>query len=199
MSKSKADRLERIAQEVRDLEDSPLYQYRVENGYRAVIGEGDLDATIVFVGEAPGRQEAKTGRPFVGAAGQILDELLASIKIAREDVYITNVVKDRPPGNRDPTAKEIELYGPFLMRQLEIIRPRIVATLGRFAMRFIFGQFDLADKGDKISKLHGQIFAAEAPFNGISIVPLYHPAVALYNPDRKETLLQDFQVLSHLT
>ncbi|HEX6386546.1 MAG TPA: uracil-DNA glycosylase [Anaerolineae bacterium] len=157
MAKDKAAQMEEIARAIRDLEESPLYDFRKENDYSAVIGEGDADADIMFIGEAPGEQEAKSGRPFVGNAGNVLDALLESIGLAREDVYITNVVKDRPPENRDPTVAEIELYAPFLARQIEIIEPKVIATLGRFAMDFILEQFDMPEKGQKISQMHGKV------------------------------------------
>src|SRR5665213_20886 len=132
----KYEALKKIRDEVLSLKESPLYEYRTSNQYLPVIGEGSHDAQIMFVGEAPGKNEAKTGRPFAGAAGKILNELLESVGIAREDVYITNIVKDRPQENRDPTPKEIELYGPFLDRQIEIIQPKIIATLGRHSMSY---------------------------------------------------------------
>lgn len=194
MSDDKAKRLEQIAQEIEHLEESPLYHYRQENEYQAVIGEGNPDAAILFIGEAPGKQEATSGRPFVGASGKVLDELLASIELDRQDVYITNVVKDRPPENRDPTKAEIELYTPFLKRQLAIIEPHVIATLGRFAMEFVLKQFGLF-RGQKISRAHGQLFAAEAEYGPVQILPLFHPAVALYRRSQKETLLQDFKTL----
>lgn len=195
MSGDKEAQLEEIAQQVRDLEESPLYEYRKQHGYFPVIGEGSLDASIVFIGEAPGEQEAKTGRPFVGNAGQVLDELLESIGIRRDKVYITNVVKDRPPGNRDPTSEEIKLYSPFLERQIELIRPRVIVPLGRFAMDFVLKQFGLAERGQKISDLHGQVLEGHAAYGDVAVVPLYHPAVTFYDPRRKDALGQDVQVL----
>lgn len=186
-----------IAEAVRALTESPLYSFRKENRYSAVIGEGSLDAAIMFIGEAPGEQEAKSGRPFVGNAGRVLDELLQSIGLARADVYITNIVKDRPPDNRDPTVVEINLYSPLLVRQLQIIQPKVIATLGRFAMDFILQQLDMAEKGQKISRLHGKVLQAQAPHGQVAVVPLYHPAVTFYSRDRKQTLADDFQVLKH--
>ena len=106
--------------------DSPLYEYRTVNEYLPVIGEGSVDASIMLVGEAPGKNEAKTGKPFCGAAGKFLNILLESIGLSRDRVYITNIVKDRPPDNRDPTSEEIALYAPFLDRQIEIIKPKSV-------------------------------------------------------------------------
>src|SRR5688572_21619434 len=119
----RTDRLRAIKEEVLALEASPLYAERVKNKVFPVIGDGSHTAKIMFVGEAPGKNEAATGRPFVGAAGKILDQLLESAGIKRSDVYITNIVKDRPPFNRDPLPEEIAIYGPFLDRQIDIIQP----------------------------------------------------------------------------
>jgi DNA polymerase len=197
--KDKAAQLVKIEKETRNLEESPLYAYRKEQGYSPVVGEGDIEADVMFIGEAPGAQEAKTGRPFVGNAGQILDQLLESVGMAREEVYITNVVKDRPPGNRNPHVGEIELYGPFLLRQIEIIEPQIIATLGRFATDFVLEHFDHPQQGQSIGDLHGKKLQAEAPYGEVVIVPLYHPAAAFYNPDLKETMEQDFHTLKQVT
>jgi DNA polymerase len=137
--------LRQIRDEVLALETSPLYAYRRENKYFPVIGEGSHEAKIMFVGEAPGKREAETGRPFCGSAGRILDELLASINLPRSEVYITNIVKDRPPDNRDPEPEEIALYAPFLDRQIEIIEPAVIATLGRFAMQYLLTRLGVGD------------------------------------------------------
>ena len=195
MSSDREKDLEQIESEVQDLQASPLYQYRLENNYHPVIGEGDLHAKIMFIGEAPGKQEAKTGRPFVGAAGRTLDRLLASIGVEREQVYITNIVKDRPPENRDPRKDEIELYAPFLRRQIEIIQPRVIATLGRFSMDFILDHFNMPEQGKRIGELHGQPLKAKAAYGEIVVVPLYHPAAAIYNDQLLDTMERDFQVL----
>jgi uracil-DNA glycosylase family 4 len=184
-----------VARQVRDLEGSPLYEYRQENGYEPVVGEGNVCSAVMFIGEAPGEQEAKTGRPFVGSAGQVLDRLLQSVGIEREDVYITNVVKDRPPGNRDPTAEEIDLYSPFLWRQVEILEPRVIVTLGRFAMDFVLKHLQMAEQGSKISDLHGTLLKARASYGQVIVLPLYHPAVVFYRPGREQVLKRDFQAL----
>jgi uracil-DNA glycosylase family 4 len=197
-SNSNQEKLDALAAELRDLTESPLYDYRKENGYKPVIGEGSPTADVLFIGEAPGKQEAKSGRPFVGASGRVLDELLASIGLDRGDVYITNVVKDRPPDNRDPHADEIDLYAPLLDRQIAIIQPKVIATLGRFAMDFVLSKFDAPQQGEKISRLHGQPIEVEAPYGTVTIVPLYHPAVALYNRNQRGTLEDDFKVLKKL-
>ena len=193
--RDKQAEMEQIAQEVEQLTESPLHAYRQENDYHTVMGEGSLDAKIMFIGEAPGEREAKSGRPFVGASGHMLNGLLHAAGIKREDVYISNVVKDRPPNNRNPHKKEIQLYRPFLLRQIEVIQPQVIATLGRFAMEFILEEFNSPADGGKISQIHGSVQEGETSYGKIAIVPLFHPAVALYNENQKETLTEDFQVL----
>jgi len=195
MPSDKEKLMQKVAGEIDALSQSPLYAFRRENKYQAVVGEGSLDAAVMFIGEAPGKSEAQQGRPFVGASGRVLSELLEEIGLEREDVYITNVVKDRPPNNRDPQRDEIALYTPFLLRQIEIIQPKVIATLGRFAMDFILAQFNLPVTGEKISQLHGKPIAVQADFGEVTLIPLYHPAVALYNRDQRQTLVEDFQVL----
>ncbi len=194
MSNNRQTQLDQIAAAVEQLTESPLYDYRTENNYLPVIGDGDIEAKIMFVGEAPGEKEALQGKPFVGAAGKVLSELLASIGLERTDVYITNIVKDRPPKNRDPRKDEIKLYAPFLTRQIEIIRPRVIVPLGRFSMEFILEQFGVND-GQKISEVHGTVIEAKAGFGPVAIVPLYHPAASFYNRSLKETLWEDVKVL----
>lgn len=196
MGDSKAEAMMAIEREIEQLRQSPLYEHRIANGYQPVIGAGTLDAAIIFIGEAPGKREAHTGKPFVGASGKVLDELLAGIGLVREDVYITNVVKDRPPDNRDPRPAEIELYAPFLVRQLAIIQPQVIATLGRFAMDFVLRLFSHPASGGKISQLHGQPLPARASYGEIQIVPFYHPAVALYRRSQRQILEDDFQQLN---
>ncbi len=198
----RTEALKEIKQAVLELTASPLYAFRIANKSLPVIGEGAHDAKIMFVGEAPGKNEAATGRPFCGASGKLLDELLASVKIAREAVYITNIVKDRPPENRDPSPEEIAIYGPFLDKQIEIIQPEIIATLGRFSMQYIMTRFGLADLLLPISQTHGQLFQAEihpatggASYGQVKILPLYHPAAAIYNRALLDTLKEDFQKL----
>ncbi|TVR24586.1 MAG: uracil-DNA glycosylase [Anaerolineaceae bacterium] len=191
----KTEQLRQIRDEIIALTESPLYDYRTENGYFPVIGQGDHDAAIMFIGEAPGKNEAQTGRPFCGASGRVLDEMLAAVGLQREAVYITNIVKDRPPDNRDPQKAEIALYAPFLDRQINIIQPRVIATLGRFSMDFVLERFNAPQAGQKISALHGQAIAATADYGDVWIVPLFHPAVTLYNASQKQTLLDDFAAL----
>ena len=140
---NRTELLRQIKDEVVNLKESPLYHDRVRNKVFPVIGEGSHYAKTMFIGEAPGKTEAETGRPFAGAAGKLLDSLLASVAIDRKDVYITNVVKDRPPMNRDPEPGEIALYAPFLDRQIEIIKPEVVVLLGRHSMKYIMEKFGL--------------------------------------------------------
>lgn len=189
------EKMRTIRNEILDLRESPLYEYRNQNKYFPVVGEGSHVAHIMFVGEAPGKNEAETARPFCGRSGKVLDEMLESIKLNRSDVYITNIVKDRPPENRDPNEEEIKVYAPFLDRQIEIIRPQVIATLGRFSMTYIMNKFGLTDKIGQISDLHGKEFPATSSYGPVNIIPLYHPAVALYDGSNRQTLLDDFQVL----
>jgi DNA polymerase len=191
--------LKKIEDEVVELTTSSLCLERIKNKTFPVIGEGSHFATIMFVGEAPGKNEAKTGRPFCGRSGCMLDELLSSVSIKREDVYITNIVKDRPPENRDPSPEEIKSYGSFLDRQIDIIEPKVIATLGRFAMDYTMKKFGLEKDLEPISKMHGKLFEAIASYGKIYIIPLYHPAVAIYNSHTKDTLKEDFKILKKLT
>ena len=194
MSEDKTEKLEEIREEILNFEVSPLYSYRKENNYFPVIGEGNQDAHIMFVGEAPGKNEALTAKPFCGASGKILDTLLQRIGVDRQMVYITNIVKDRPPENRDPTPEEIELYSPFLDRQINIIQPKVIATLGRFSMTYLIQKFD-PTWDEPISKAHGQEIKVQAPFGEITIIPLYHPAATIYNQHLKETFFEDAEKL----
>jgi DNA polymerase len=189
------EKMKKLRDELLLFKESPLYKHRVKHKYFPVIGEGSHTAHIMFIGEAPGKNEAETGRPFCGRSGKVLDEMLESISLNRSDVYITNIVKDRPPENRDPTQKEIKLYVPFLEKQIEIVQPRVIATLGRFSMSYIMTHFGLANDLGEISALHGKEFVAKTDYGPITIIPLYHPAVALYDGSNKGTLLSDFQVL----
>ncbi len=191
----KKEAMRQIRDEVWNLKNSPLYQERINNNNYPVIGEGDHDARLFFVGEAPGRREAESGRPFCGSAGKILDELLEMVNIERSGVYITNVVKDRPPNNRDPYPEEIELYAPFLDRQIDIIRPLVIVTLGRFAMRYCLERYGAELTVPTISEAHGRSFAAQVSYGDIIIFPLYHPAVAVYNRNQKQVLEDDMKRL----
>jgi len=189
------EKMKQIRDEILALKKSPLYKYRTENKYFPVIGEGSHAADIMFVGEAPGKKEAETARPFCGASGKFLDEMINSIGLKREDVYITNIVKDRPPENRDPSPEEIAIYAPFLDRQIEIIRPKVIATLGRISMAYIMNTLGLSDSLASVGQIHGKEFKTKTSYGDIVVVPLYHPAVALYNGGNRGMLLEDFKVL----
>lgn len=165
-----------------------------EQATNLVMGDGNPDADIVFIGEAPGKNEDEQGLPFVGAAGKFLNEMLAAAGMDRSDVYITNIVKYRPPNNRDPKPQEKDAFWPYLAQQLEIIDPKAVITLGRHSMEFF-----LPDA--KISEIHGQaVYKRVTYHNGNEhewlIVPLYHPAAALYNGGLRQTLIDDFLAVS---
>ena len=150
-----------------------------------VYGEGDVDANIVFVGEAPGKKEDEQGRPFVGAAGKFLNEMLGNIGIKRDDVYITNIVKYRPPDNRDPRPEEKQAFWPFLVRQLNVIQPKLVVTLGRHSMGYFLPNI-------KISEVHGELAQIKIGDRIQAVLPLFHPAAAMYNGGLRQTLLNDF-------
>ena len=189
------EELKKIKNEVLDCKKCSLHKERFENRFYPVIGEGNHRAKIMFVGEAPGLQEAKTGRPFCGAAGKILDELLESAGIKREDVYITNILKDRPPENRDPQPEEIKACASYLERQIETIKPEIICPLGRYSMKFLMEKFELEDQIEGISKIHGRLFKCKSISQVITIIPFYHPAVVAYNPNMKKILEEDFKIL----
>jgi len=192
---NRTELLKKIKDEIFAGEHLPLYKERLKNKVFPVIGEGSHYAKIIFIGEAPGKNEAQTGKPFCGASGKILDQLLESIGIPRGEVYVTNIVKDRPPMNRDPSPDEVQTYGPYLDRQLEIIQPRVIATLGRFSMVYIMNKFGLNSQLESISRMHGRIFEAETAHGRVKVIPLYHPAVAVYNSNMKDELKKDFEVL----
>lgn len=150
-----------------------------------VMGDGNAEASIVFIGEAPGKQEDEQGLPFVGASGKFLNEMLAAAGLKRDDVYITNIVKYRPPNNRDPLPEEKREFWPYLMRQLEIIQPKVVITLGRHS-----GAAFIPDL--VISRDHGHARKVTYHDNEFLVIPLYHPAAALYNGSMRQVLIDDF-------
>lgn len=152
---------------------------------KPVLGEGNSKADVMFIGEAPGQKEDELGRPFVGQAGQLLDELLHSISLQREDVYISNVVKYRPPGNRDPTPEEKEQCMPWLKMEIALIRPKVLVPLGRHALGHFFPTLS-------ITAVHGKPITLT---DSVTIFPIYHPAAALHNPGLREALATDFQNL----
>ncbi len=191
----RGQKLRKIKEEVLVCRKCLLYEERIKGKFYPVIGEGNHWAKIMFIGEAPGLNEAKTGKPFCGTAGKILDELLEFVGIKREDVYITNILKDRPPSNRDPLPEEIKACVPYLARQIEIIKPKIICPLGRYSMKFLMGKFGLQNQIEGISKIHGKPFKSSDLFQGVTIIPFYHPAVVAYNPNMKKILMEDFKIL----
>lgn len=195
---NKTQALMQIRDEIWNLKQSPLYEYRTQNNYYPVLGEGSHDAAVMLVGEAPGRKEAESGKPFCGAAGKILDELFASIGLIRSDAYVSNIVKDRPPENRDPTPEEIALYGPFLERQIKIIQPKVICGLGRFSSQYVMNMFGIGGQMEVISIAHGKQFEAWADYGIVTIMPLYHPAASIYNRQLKDTLFKDFSQIKNL-
>ena len=156
-----------------------------EQAIQLVIGDGNLDADIVFIGEAPGKKEDEQGIPFIGAAGKFLNVMLEEAGMVRSDVYITNIVKYRPPNNRDPSPDEKAAFWPYLLRQLQIINPKVVITLGRHSMEYFL-------PGEKIGEVHGQPKRIAFGDHKIVIMPLFHPAAALYNGSLRQTLIDDF-------
>ena len=158
-----------------------------------VFGDGNPDADVVFVGEAPGKNEDLQGKPFVGAAGRFLDEMLEAVGLNREDIYITNIVKYRPPNNRDPYPAEKKAFLPYLQRQLEVIQPKVLVTLGRHSLNCFLPEL-------QISQCHGQPMRVKLSLKkdsddvlAVVILPLFHPAAALYNGDMRQTLMDDFE------
>lgn len=189
---TKNQRLQSLHEKI--LADNPTPGLK-QTATQLVFGSGNPDAEIVFIGEAPGKNEDLKGEPFVGAAGKFLDEMLTSVSLKREDVYITNIVKYRPPENRDPSPEEKTAFWPYLLKQILIINPKIIVTLGRHS-----GQAFLQDL--RISVDHGKAYRHKFIIEGkeeiITILPLYHPAAALYNGDLRQTLLEDFTIVNKL-
>lgn len=186
---SKQEEMEKIATSVRNCKKCNLYKTR----NKPVVGYGLVDAEILLIGEAPGRNEDLQGKPFVGRAGKILDELLRSIGLERDEIYIANILKDRPPNNRNPLSSEIKACTPYLDSQIMLIQPKIIVPLGNFATAYIFEKFGL--KNDKISDVHGKVFETNTIFGNIKIIPMYHPAVATYNPNNIKKLKEDFIII----
>ncbi len=156
-----------------------------------VMGDGNINADIVFIGEAPGKNEDLQGLPFVGAAGKFLNEMLATVGMDRSDVYITNIVKYRPPNNRDPLPDEKKAFWPYLTRQLAVIKPKIVVTLGRHSMEYFL-------PGMRITAIHGQPKRISFGTEKLVVLPLYHPAAALYNGSLRQTLIDDFALVPEI-
>jgi len=187
-AEERREKLVELYEEVRACTKCPLHETRT----KAVFGAGDADAEVMFVGEAPGADEDCQGLPFVGRAGQLLNELLEGIGLSREDVFIANVLKSRPPGNRDPLPAEIEACKPYLFEQVRLIEPRVVCTLGNFATKLLSGN------PAGITRVRGTPQVHELGGRGVFLLPLFHPAAGLRTPAVKEQLRADFQLLPQL-
>lgn len=174
------DQLRRLEEEIKGCELCRLHEERTH----AVPGTGSHDADVMFIGEAPGRQEDEEGKPFVGRAGEVLNELLESVDLSRKEVYITNVVKCRPPDNRDPRKNEKETCWPYLEEQIRSLEPEIIVTLGNHATEALTGESGMKE-------VHGE----RLEYKSIPLVPMYHPAAALYNPNLKSVMEEDMEVL----
>jgi uracil-DNA glycosylase len=182
------DELVALFEEVKGCRRCPLHETRT----KAVFGAGDADADLMFVGEAPGAEEDRQGLPFVGRAGQLLNQMLEEIGLSREAVFIANVLKSRPPGNRDPQPLEIEACRPYLFEQIRLIEPKVVCTLGNFATKLLSGN------PTGITRVRGTPQVHELGARTVFLLPLFHPAAALRTPAVKETLRSDFATLPSL-
>lgn len=180
MSAATVEAFSKIVDQIKICQQCGLCRSRTQ----AVPGSGSITADLMFIGEGPGKNEDEQGVPFCGASGKFLSELLASIGLDREQIYITNIVKCRPPDNRDPLPDEIASCAPYLDKQIELIRPQVIATLGRYAMNHFLPNLKISEAHGRAYRRHGQIF-----------IPLYHPAVALYRGSMREELLSDFQII----
>lgn len=186
----KKNKLEYLEDQIKNCRICDLYKFRK----KTVPGSGSFNAKIFFIGEAPGRNEDAQGKPFIGRAGKILDQLLEEADIKKDDIFISNILKCRPPKNRNPLKTEIEKCTElYLDKQLDLINPDVIVTLGSFASTYIFNKFN--KKFDKISINHGQLTKITKGSKNISILPMYHPAVVVYNKNKKSDLLEDFKVL----
>ncbi len=184
----KDDKKARLVQIKADIIAKNICPDLAQNATNLVMGTGSADAEIVFIGEAPGKNEDLQGEPFVGAAGKFLDEMLALVGLKRENVYITNIVKYRPPNNRDPLPDEKRAFWPYLLQEIHVIKPKIIATLGRHSMEYFLPNM-------KISTIHGKPKRIGIGSDKVVILPLFHPAAALYNSSMRETLISDFEAV----
>lgn len=186
-TKSKEELMGKLKGEIENCKKCGLWKTR----NKPLVGDGSVDAEILVIGESPGYKEDLQGRAFVGEAGKVLDRLLDSVSLKRSDIYITNILKCHPPKNHNPSRYEIDACIEYLYQQIDIIKPRIIATLGKYASREIFAKFDL--EFSIIGELHGKEFNAKASFGNVKIIPLYHPAVACYHSETFTTLEEDFK------
>ena len=183
--------IEKLKEEVLKCDKCDLHKTKT----KYVFGEGSVNADILFIGEAPGANEDAEGKPFVGRAGDVLSKVLKEINLKREDIYICNILKCRPPSNRNPKPEEIKTCTAYLNKQIEAIKPKILCTLGNFATHFIMKKYGLGNQIEGISKLHGKIIKVKNLFDDVKIIPIYHPAMVLYNPYMINALREDFKVL----
>lgn len=178
----------KLAKKIRNCRKCELWKTRKN----VVVGAGPLDTKVMFIGEAPGREEDEQGKPFVGRAGELLTESLANIGLKRGDIYITNILKCRPPENRNPRSEEIQQCLPYLLEQINLVNPEIITTLGKVSTQVILKRRNIQIQ--RISKVRGKIFQLKDHV----VLPTYHPAAALYNPSLKEKIEEDFQKLESL-
>ena len=196
MNSSKQEQLDKIKSEILNNMKCPLK----DSATNLVFGKGNPDAQIVLIGEAPGKNEDLQGVPFVGAAGKQLDSLLHLIDLGIDDVYIANILKYRPPENRNPSVDEIKRHTPYLIKQIEIIKPQIIITLGNFATKFVLSGFNVEgmNKVKGITSLHGDPQSIIAKGSHFIVVPMFHPAAVLYNRSLEESIKEDFIKLKKL-
>jgi DNA polymerase len=189
-NKTKIKKMNQITSEASSCLKCALGEYRTN----VVLGSGNLDAEIAFIGEAPGRKEDESGLPFVGSAGILLDNLLNSVGINRNDVFIGNILKCRPPGNRRPKRSEVAACENYLIRQLEIIEPEVIVPMGNSALNYFQDLFEL----DKlvIGEAHGKLYICDSSWSKVSLIPLYHPAAAIYRRHLLEVLIEDMKKLT---
>lgn len=188
----KVTRIEKLRKQIAGCQRCRLHKTRTHT----VPGEGSADAKIMFIGEAPGRNEDLKGKPFVGRAGDVFDQLLQSVGLTRDEIYLCNILKCRPPENRSPLSDEVQACVGSLDIQIKVVDPKIIATLGKYATTYIFQKFGFPLTN--ISSVHGKMFESQTPFGLKTIIPLFHPAVATYDPGKIEILLKDFQVFKEI-
>jgi uracil-DNA glycosylase family 4 len=188
----KQKRMDELIHQIRECRKCTLWK----NAKNPVPGEGDLNTSLMMIGEAPGYHEDIKGQPFVGSAGRVLDELLLSIGIKRNEVFIGNIIKHRPNENRDPNEEEIKACGSYIERQIQIIKPRLIVTLGRHSTKYVMSNVDVKFRG--ISEIRGKVFEKHLFGIRLKIMPTFHPAATLYNPTYRNFLENDFQMINKL-
>jgi DNA polymerase len=188
----KQKRMDELIHQIRECRKCTLWK----NAKNSVPGEGDLNTSLMMIGEAPGYHEDIKGQPFVGSAGRVLDELLMSIGIKRNEVFIGNIIKHRPDENRDPNEEEIKACGSYIERQIQIIKPRLIVTLGRHSTKYVMSNVDVEFRG--ISEIRGKVFEKHLFGIRLKIIPTFHPAATLYNPTYRNFLENDFQMINKL-